>query len=372
MIEAPGLLLTVAAFLVAIGILVFVHELGHYLAARAFRVRAESFAIGFGREIAGWTDRRGTRWKLGWVPLGGYVRFAGDFNAASLPDPAKAHEPGTFHAAPKWQRVLIVLAGPAINFLAAVLLFMVLIGINGELRAPPVAGTVAAKSAAAAAGFKPGDRITAINGRSMDDFTDIGRYVAMRPGERLQFDVVRAGKPLILHAAPARDILVDRFGNKHDRGLLGIGSPKPERVRHSLIALPGAAVRVTWQTTVAMFDGMGQIITGTRSMKELGGPVAIAKYSGESAALGWMAFLGFMGLLSINLGFINLLPIPTLDGGHLLLYAIESVTRRPVSPAVRDMAFATGFVLLMSLMVFVTFNDLHTFGVWQSITGLIG
>jgi regulator of sigma E protease len=377
MIEITGVLWTVLFFLLAIGPLVFVHEMGHYLVGRWCGVKAEVFSIGFGQEVRGWTDRRGTRWKVGWLPLGGYVRFAGDMSPASEPSAEwKALPPEertqTFQAKALWQRAAIVLAGPVTNFLLAILLYMGIFAFVGEQQTPNIIGAVQPKSAAAAAGFKVGDRVTAIDGRAIVRFTDIGRYVELRPKQLMTFDVVRGGAPIKIVAAPAEDRTIDRFGNKASRGLMGLGSVKPMLVDLSVAELPSAAVRQTFSVLQSMVDGLGQLITGRRSLSELGGPLMIANYSGQTASLGVVAFIAFIALISINLGFINLLPIPTLDGGHLFFYAIEAVIRRPVGVFVQEWAFRSGFLLLMALMLFATFNDLASFGLWTKLTGLIG
>jgi regulator of sigma E protease len=373
-IQTPGFFWTVLFFLLAIGPLVFVHELGHYLVARWCGVKSDIFSIGFGREILGWTDKRGTRWKIGWLPLGGYVRFAGDMNAVSQPDDKwqalpDAERNVTFPAQAVWKRFLIVLAGPAANFIAAVLIFMAITASAGELRTPSIIGGLKPGSPAAQAGFVIGDRITAVDGRSVTRFTDIGRYVELRPKELITFDLVRAGQPLKIVAAPAEDVVVDRFGNTLRRGLMGMASGRAEWVKVPLIKLPGSAVRQTGEVLLSMVDGLTQIVTGRRSMKEMGGPLMIAKFSGQTAALGWVVFLGFVAMVSINLGFINLLPVPMLDGGHLFFYAIEAVTRRPVSQRAQEWAFRSGFALLMALMLFVTFNDLSSFGLFGRLAG---
>jgi regulator of sigma E protease len=373
-IQSPGFFWTVLFFLLAIGPLIFVHELGHYLVARWLGVKSEVFSIGFGREILGWTDKRGTRWKVGWLPLGGYVRFAGDANAASMPDGAWESLPAdqramSFPAQPPWKRFLISGAGPVMNFVAAVLILMVFIANVGELKVPPVIGAIAPKSAAAAAGFARGDKITAINGRSVERFQEIGQFVELRPKELLTFELMRAGQAIKIIAAPREVVSKDAFGNVFRKGLMGMGPASGEKVAVPWYRLPGAAVTMTGDVLTSMVDGLGQIITGRRSMQEMGGPLMIAKFSGQSAALGWLSFLGFMAMISINLGFINLLPVPMLDGGHMVFQIIEAVRGRPVDPKVQEKAFFSGFVLLMALMVFVTFNDLGRFGLFKAVTG---
>ncbi len=377
MIQTPGLLLTLVAFFLVIGPLVFVHEMGHYLAGRWFGVKAEAFSIGFGREIAGWTDRRGTRWKLGWLPLGGYVRFAGDMNPASQPSadwlalPA-AERQRTFQAKPVWQRAIIVAAGPAVNFLLAVLILAGFAATVGVDRTPPVVGTVQAGSAAAAAGLQPGDRITALGGRSVETYRDLQLYVVMRPGERVAVDYIRSGRPARADAIFGRVTMRDRFGNETAIGRLGVGSGRIVYEPVPLLQAPGAGVRMVGSILRGTLDGLGQIITGRRSLDELGGPIRIAKVSGEQFSLGWAALVLLIAFVSINLGFINLLPVPMLDGGHLFFYAIEAVRRRPVAASTQEWAFRGGLAALLALMLFVTINDLGNLGLWKNLAGLIG
>ena len=377
MIEAPGVPFTILSFLLVIGPLIFVHEMGHYLVGRWFGVKAEVFSIGFGREIFGWTDKRGTRWKVAWMPLGGYVKFAGDMNPASQPSPEWLSLPAeeraqTFQAKPVWQRFLIVFAGPAINFLFAILAFAAFFAVSGAPQTPPVVATVQPGSAAEQAGIQPGDRIVSIAGRGVSRFEDIANIVRLRPEERLRVELVRGGRTMEVEATPRADVERDNFGNEFRRGLLGVGQGDRVIEPVPVLELPGTAIRYTANTVVMMVDALGQVITGRRSVKELGGPLKIAEYSGQQASLGFWSFLLFMALISINLGFINLLPIPVLDGGHLLFYAIEGVRRKPLKPQTQEWAFRTGLAALLALMLFVTFNDLASFGLWQRLGGLIG
>lgn len=375
--QSPGFLFTVLAFLLVIGPLIFIHELGHYFAGRWFGVKADTFSIGFGREIFGWTDRRGTRWKVGWLPLGGYVKFKGDMNPASVADPEWLSLPAeernqTFQAKPVWQRFTIVFAGPAINFLFAILIFAGLFAIAGQPRTPPVVATVEQNSAAAAAGIRPGDRIELVAGREVERFEDISSVVIIRPDQPLRIELVRGGERLALTATPRSQIERDRFGNEFRRGMLGIRAGPPAVEAVPWYRLPSAAIGHTADTVVMMVETLGQVITGRRSVKELGGPLKIAQFSGQQATVGLLPFVIFMAIVSINLGFINLLPIPLLDGGHLLFYTIEGVRRKPLKPETQEWAFRTGLAALLALMIFVTFNDLASFGLWQRLGGLIG
>jgi regulator of sigma E protease len=374
----PGLLFTILAFLLVIGPLIFIHELGHYYAGRWFGVKAETFSIGFGRELFGWTDKRGTRWKVGWLPLGGYVRFAGDMNPASTPSDEWLSLPAeeramTFQAKPLWQRFIIVAAGPATNFLFAILVFVALFASYGQPRTPAVIGLIEPGSAAAAAGFAPGDRVLAIDGGEVERFEDIAYYVSIRPDQAMRFDILRGGAAQTIEATVRSHVRRDGFGNEARIGRLGIRpSGEVEVAQLGPLEAVGAAFVHTGETVKAMVVTLGQVFTGNRSLKEMGGPLKIAQFSGQQASLGWLDFVLFMTLVSINLGFINLLPIPLLDGGHLLFYAIEGVRRKPLKPEAQEWAFRTGLAVLLALMIFVTFNDLVSFGLFSGLGGLIG
>ena len=377
MIHNPGFLLTILAFVAVIGPLVFVHELGHYLVGRGCGVKAEAFSIGFGPEIAAWVDKRGTRWRLAALPLGGYVRFKGDMNAASQTDPkwlemSVQDRAESFPAKPLWQRAAIVAAGPAINFLFAILILAAFAFLHGESRTPAVAGSVQPGSAAAAAGIKVGDRIVSFNGRTMTTYTDMVMYTRIRPGEPVGVVVDRGGREFTVQAKIGVAMDDDGFGEKFRVGRLGIGPGEPVIEQVGLLRAPVVAIERTGQIIRTMVETLGQVIGGDRSVKELGGPLKIAQVSGQAATLGLESFIFFIALISINLGFINLLPIPMLDGGHLLFYGVEAVQRRPVSPQVQDWAYRSGLALLMTVMLLVTFNDLSSFGLWERLSGLIG
>jgi regulator of sigma E protease len=377
-LNSPGLAFTILAFLLAIGPLIVIHELGHYLTGRVFGVKADTFSIGFGREIAGWTDRRGTRWKIGWLPLGGYVKFKGDMNPASTPSdewlsmPA-AERAETFQAKKLWQRFLIVAAGPVTNFLFAIVAFMIIFATIGYPTTPASIGTVVPGSPAAAAGLRPGDQIVAADGRAIETFADLKSYVALRPDQPMTFVVRRGEAERVVQATPRADLESDGFGNQARIGRLGVGpGGRLELSAVPLHQLPGRAIDTTIDAVDTMVTALGQVITGRRSVKELGGPLKIAEVSGQQASLGWLPFFWFMTIISINLGFINLLPIPLLDGGHLLFYAIEGVRRKPLKPEAQEWAFRTGLAMLLALMVFVTFNDLASFGLFSGLGRLIG
>ena len=377
MIESPGLLITVLAFALIIGPLVFLHELGHYLAGRTFGVKAEAFSIGFGRELFGHTDRRGTRWKLGWLPLGGYVRFAGDMNPASQPDAAWLALPAeernaTFQAKPVWQRAIIVAAGPIVNMLVAVAILGGFAVAFGDVRMPPVVRALEPGSPAARIGLRAEDRITALGGRSVDSFDDMVRYVRLRAGETIRIDFVRSGQPLARAITVGTDTQADRFGNTFAMGRLGILGGKPVVVPVRWWQAPAVGVRQTGEVIRFIGDTLGQFLTGRRSIKEMSGPIGTARVAGEQLSLGIVDFVGLAALISINLGFINLLPVPMLDGGHLLFYAVEAVRRRPLEPQVQEWAFRGGLAALLALMLLVTVNDLGAVGLWRNLAGLIG
>jgi regulator of sigma E protease len=368
---------TILSFLLVIGPLIFIHEMGHYLVGRWFGVKAETFSIGFGREVGGWTDKRGTRWKIGWLPLGGYVKFKGDMNPASQPSPewlAMPHRERaeTFQAKPVWQRFLIVLAGPLTNFLFAILLFIGIFSAIGYPTNPAIVTAVAEDSPAAAAGFLPGDRIVQVSGRSVETFADLVEHVRLRPDQNMVFVVERGTERLQIPATPTAKMEEDSFGNEAKIGVLGVASERLEFAKLPPGRLVTTAFEQTVRTVQMMIEGLRQVIFGERSVKELGGPLKIAQYSGQQASLGWTSFFWFMAIISINLGFINLLPIPLLDGGHLFFYAVEAVRRKPLGPEAQEWAFRTGLAALLALMIFVTLNDLASFGVWSRLGGLIG
>ncbi len=349
--------------MLVLGPLVVVHELGHYLVGRWFGVKADAFSIGFGREIAGFTDKRGTRWKLSLLPLGGYVQFAGDDNAASMPDPEAAHlsdeeRSHTLQGRPLWQRFLVVLAGPATNLLLALAIFTTFNLAYGRIDAQPVIGGFGAHSAAQAAGLKLGDRIVAIDGTKIDRFETIREHIMPYPGQNVALLIERQGQRFVTPVKIATQIDHDKFGNESRIGLLGVAPSQPRIVSVGPVEAVGLAGEQCWGIVKMMVTGVRQIVVGERSVKELGGPIKIAQYSGQQFTLGWPEFVYFAALISINLAFINLLPIPALDGGHLAFYAAEAVRRKPLGARSQEWAYRTGLALVLGLMLFVTFNDI--------------
>jgi regulator of sigma E protease len=370
LIESVPWWMWIVGFLLVLGPLVTVHELGHYLVGRWFGVKAESFSVGFGKELAGWTDKRGTRWKLSALPLGGYVQFKGDMDPASIPHPDELdkiplEERGdSFHHKPLWQRALIVFAGPATNLLVAVgILAAFFLAYGKPVPADPAEENYIAAlsevSPAREAGIRVGDRIVAIDGEPMVDYRQTQQTIWLHPGKEITVTVERGEERLDFEVTSRPFVLKDRFGNSSTIGLIGIEGRQTER-KYQPVGIGESVVLATGQcveTVKLMVTGIKQIVTGQRSVKELGGPVKIAKYSGEQLSLGPEAFVLFIAMISLNLAFINLLPIPALDGGHLAFYAAEAVRRKPVGPRGTEIAYRTGIALVLVLMVFVTVND---------------
>jgi len=452
LLNSPSLLTTLIAFALLLGPLVLVHELGHYLVGRWFGVKADAFSIGFGKELAGWTDKRGTRWKLSALPLGGYVQFAGDMNPTSAPavldtDLPREERQHTFHAQPLWRRTLIVLAGPMTNLLFAVLIAAAFNLAYGKSVAEPIVADFFPNSPAQAAGLKIDDKIVGIDGSKVETIGDVRDDTAPYPGRTVTVRYERDGVTRTVPVRLERHNISDDFGNTADVGSLGINFALPivgnvldgsaaqkagiraddrivsidgkeirsfDQIADLVMPNPGERISVTVERDegavvlpvtigtakatlpdgsvkqfgqlgieasigksvpvgpvealalgaersvsimVKMGEGLKQIVVGERSVKELGGPVKIAQVSGQQFSLGWEDFIGFVAMVSINLAFINLLPIPGLDGGHLAFYAAEAIRRRPLGVRSQEWAIRTGVALVLALMVFVTVND---------------
>lgn len=365
----PDFIRTAAAFLVVLGVLVFVHEMGHYLAARWRGIYVEAFSIGFGRALAGWTDKRGTQWKVAWLPLGGYVRLHGQERPEDVSPAIRAawRQGETFHEKSVLSRAIVVAAGPIANFVLAMVLFSVLFLSVGQPVAMPIIGEVADGSAAAA-GLAVGDRVDAIDGVKIGTFEDVQRIVSAAPGRKLAIQVERAGAPQTLEAVTGtRD---DGAGGQS--GVLGIRASNAEYRRLGPVSAVAAGVKQTWVVGVETLKGVGQMISGRRGTDDLGGPLRIAQLSGQVAQLGIASLVSLIAVLSVNLGLINLFPIPILDGGHLLFYFCEAVRGRPIPPKAQDIGFRAGMALLACLFVFATWNDLSHFGMFRWVASLIG
>jgi len=367
MIEIVSLILQyLVPFLIILSVVVFVHEFGHYWVARRNGVRVEVFSIGFGPELFGWTDSHGTRWKLSVVPLGGYVRMRGEEEG-----PAAAGgelPPDSFPAKSVWQRMAIVAAGPAANVLLAIVIFAGFFAFVGKPYAPAVVGDVLPESPAAEAGLLPGDRILAVDGEPVTSFEDLQRIVRESPGVPLVFTVERDGQVLELTVVPELGEVETPLGRVRI-GLIGVTSRGLEYRRFGPATALMEAVVETGRMMAATLQAIGQMIAGTRGTEELGGPLRIAQMSGEVARQGVLPAVWFAAVLSLNLGLINLFPIPMLDGGHLLLYVIEAVRGRPLSERAQEIAFRIGLAVVFTLMVFAFFNDLRQLGLFELLTG---
>jgi len=364
-------------FVVILTVLVFVHEFGHYLIARWNRVRVDVFSIGFGPELFGWWDRAGTRWKFSAIPLGGYVKMFGDSDASSglpaagLARLSQAEREVSFHYKRLGQRAAIVSAGPAANFLFAILVLAILFMSYGQPFTPAEVGQVQPGSAAEQGGIHAGDVILKIDGRTVQRFEDVQQAVRLNPGVPMAMVVRRDGHEETLHVVPSRTELTDRFGNHYEVGLLGIARSGMEYVKRDPMTALVQAGEETWNLTAGTLEAMWQIVKGTRATDELGGPLRIAQMSGEVAQGGVVAVLWFMAVLSINLGLINLFPVPVLDGGHLLFYAAEALRGKPLGQRAQEYGFRLGLALVLTLMVFATWNDLVHLRIIEFVKGLV-
>ncbi len=363
-----GLIGYVVPFLFVLTIVVFFHELGHFLMARVCGIRVLVFSIGFGPEIAGFNDRYGTRWKISAVPLGGYVKFFGDENAASVPDQAAAaamtdaEKKDSFVFQPVRSRAAVVAAGPIANFVLAIAIFAIIFTTVGRQTTSARVDSVQAGSAAQVAGFQPGDLVLTINGEKIESFSDMQRIVSISAGEPLTIEVDRGGVQMALKAVPQLKELKDNFGNVHKLGVLGIsrsmapGDIKTEKVGPLRGIVMGA--QETWfvvDRTMAYISG---VFAGREAADQLGGPIRIAQVSGQVATAGFAALFHLTAVLSVSIGLLNLFPIPLLDGGHLLFYAIEAIRGRPLSERAQEVGFRIGLAIVVMLMIFATFNDI--------------
>ena len=365
----PEFLRTPVAFAVVLGVLVFIHELGHYLAARWVGVHVETFSIGFGRALVSWTDRVGTVWKIAWIPLGGYVKLHGQERPEDVTDEERAlWQPGrTFHEKRVGARAIVIAAGPAANFLLAALLFAALFATVGRSIAIPEVREVVAGSAAAHAGLQIGDRVEAIEGVPIRRFEEVQRAVSASPGQPVHLTVASGGVSREVTVIPDT-----RQSGGHAVGVLGIRGGAVE-YEHLLPweAVP-AGVQQTWDVSVQTLAGVWGMIAHNQNTDELGGPLRIAQLSGQVAQLGAASLVSFIALLSVNLGLINLFPIPVLDGGHLLFYLAEVVRGRPLPQRAQEYGFRAGLALIAGVFVFATWNDLTHIGIFRWVAGLMG
>jgi regulator of sigma E protease len=355
-------------FLFVLTIVVFFHEFGHFLVARWCGIRVLVFSLGFGPEICGFTDRRGTRWKLSAIPLGGYVKFFGDDSVASAPDRAaaaamsEAERKDSFVHQAVLSRAAVVAAGPIANFLLAIAIFAGIFMVLGKQTATARVDTVQAGSAAETAGFKPGDLVLSIDGDNIGSFSDMQRIVSVSSGEPLKIVVERDGREVTLTATPELRELKDNFGNVHRLGVLGIsrsmadGDIKTEKVGPLSAIVMGA--QETWFVVDRTLSYIGGVFAGREAADQLGGPIRIAQVSGQVASAGFAALIHLTAVLSVSIGLLNLFPIPLLDGGHLLFYGIEAARGRPLSERAQEVGFRIGLAIVVMLMIFATFNDI--------------
>ena len=359
-----SLLHTLVSFIIVISVIVVVHELGHYIVARLCKVRILTFSLGFGPEIFGRTDKHGTRWKFSALPLGGYVKMFGDASAASTPDDdtlnamSAEEKAQAFHYKPLWQKALIVLAGPVANFLLTIAVLTWLISSTGISSTEPRVGNIMPGSAAEGAGLLKDDRIISINGEEMRVFNDIPMAIATNLGTPVEMQIERAGERSTLTLTPRFTEDEDALGNKIKRPLLGIQSSKIILEEVGPLRAMGEAVKSTYGLCTTTLHAVGQMITGKRGVKDLSGPVGIAKMSGQAADKSATTLIWLIAMLSANLGLVNLFPIPLLDGGHLLFYGVEALRGRPLAEKIQEYAFRVGFALLATLMLFTLYNDI--------------
>ncbi len=365
---AVWLLTYTVPFIVVLTVIVFVHEMGHYLIARWNGIAIQTFSLGFGPELVGRTDRHGTRWRISAIPIGGYVRFLGDLNAASQPDAAAvdridpALRPHLFVNKSVWRRIAVVVAGPLANVLFTFLiLYAMLVGF-GRYTVPPVIDSVVAGSVAESAGLKPGDRVLSVDGFAVKGFSDFQRLVSTSPERSITIEVRRDGKLLDFSLVPKAVEITDAFGNPLRIGRIGVTRQTTEADVELYHPGPVEAVGMTFEEIRFIIDRtaafLGDFFVGRGDFQQLGGPVKVAQVSGEVASLGVLALINLTALLSLNIGLFNLLPIPLLDGGHLLYYAFELALKRPLSPRVQEFGFRIGLILVAGLMIFTLVNDI--------------
>ena len=356
-------------FLFVLTVVVFFHELGHFLVARWCGVAVKVFSVGFGPELFGFDDRKGTRWRLSAIPLDGYVKFLGDENAASVTDrdAVAAMSPeergNSFAAKGVGARAAIVAAGPLANFVLAIIIFTAIFSIFGRETLTPRVDSVVEGSAAEAAGFEPGDLVLSIDGREILSFTDLQRIVTVMAGQELAVAVERDGRQTNLTVVPELRELTDRFGNTQRVGVLGItrNATGPEDIVTETYSVPAAAwlaVQETWFVTERTLSYLGAVIIGRESADQLGGPIRVAEVSAQVATIGFVALINLAAILSISIGLINLFPIPMLDGGHLVFFAFEAIRGRPLSDRVQEIGFRIGLAAVLMLMIFATWNDI--------------
>lgn len=363
-------------FVVVLSVVVFVHEFGHYWVARRCGVRVEQFSIGFGPELFGWNDKHGTRWKFSLLPLGGFVKMFGDSDPSSARPDEKVHDftaeekKVAFYSQSVEKRAAIVAAGPAFNYIFAIIVLGIMFAWNGQPYTAPVVGSLVENSVAAKAGIMVGDKILRLDDQQVERFEDIRRIVSLNSGSEIKVELERDGQLQIVMLTPELVKVKDRFGGEHTTGRIGLGSTQLDYRKLDPLSAIGAAVTESWNLTTGTLKAVGQMFMGTRGTEELGGPLRIAEMSGNVAREGFVALLWFMAVISINLGLINLFPIPLLDGGHLVYYAAEKLRGRPLTERFQEMGMRFGLACVLTLMVVATWNDLVHLKVVQYISNL--
>ncbi|WP_274424145.1 RIP metalloprotease RseP [Chelativorans sp. YIM 93263] len=362
------LLGTIVPFLFVLTIVVFVHEMGHYLVGRWCGIGVKAFSIGFGPELFGWNDRRGTRWRVSAIPLGGYVKFVGDVGATSQPDSEEAESLSdeerriAFHLQPVWKRAATVFAGPLFNFILTIVVFSVMFAMFGRYVAEPMVAEVRPDSPAAEAGFEPGDRFVSVDGAAVESFGDVQRIVSGRAGDPLVFVLERDGQLVKTVATPEAQEQTDALGNTVRIGIIGVVNNEvlgqPRHVEYGPLEAVGAGFEETGSIIARTGHFLTRLVSGREDRCQLGGPVKIADMAGRAASLGFEWLVQLVALLSVGIGILNLLPIPPLDGGHLVFYAMEAVLRRPVSERIMDVVYRAGMIMVLMFMGFVFWNDL--------------
>ncbi len=352
------------SFIAILSVIVFVHEFGHYFIARRCGVKIDEFAIGFGKELLGFNDKNGTRWKFCLLPFGGYVKMFGDRNPASVADNDKikkmteSEKKISFYFQNVYKRMAIVLAGPIANFIFAILLFTVLFRIEGTATMLPIIDSVVENSPASVAGLQKDDKILQINDQKIADFTQMQQFVYLRAGEELNIIISRNNEEILFKITPKTSVTKDFFGNEIKAGLIGVVGGKYIYEKLNLNESFIKANKETYNLSFAVLGAIKDLIIGKRSIKELGGPIKIAQYSGKSVSMGFVVILWFMAMISINLGVLNLLPLPILDGGHFFYYIIEAIRGKPLPEKIQQYGFHFGLAIVLTLMLFTTFNDI--------------
>ncbi|MBQ0708474.1 MULTISPECIES: RIP metalloprotease RseP [unclassified Ochrobactrum] len=359
---------TIIPFLFVLTVVVFVHEMGHYLVARWCGIGSQAFSIGFGPELIGFTDKHGTRWKISAIPLGGYVKFIGDESATSSPvdinnaSLSADEQRRAFHTQPVWKRAATVFAGPAFNIILTIVIFSVFFALYGRQISDPLIAGVQPGSPAAEAGFEAGDRFISVDGEKITTFSDVQRIVSGRAGDKLNFTVERNGKMVDLEAVPAIVERTDPLGNKIKLGAIGVETTEAvgnfRRIEYGPLESVGQAVMETGYIISRTGEFFQRFAVGREDKCQLGGPVKIANMAGKAASQGFDWLVQLMAMLSVGIGLLNLFPLPPLDGGHLVFYAVEAIKGSPVSAAAQEIFYRAGFLLVMGFMGFVLFNDL--------------